>query len=136
MAELKVNRRPLRKTPTGDRRDRISIRQRDVSAPDFDDPAKFEEIYKTLVVVWAMVKTNVSGRKFFDGVNEDTGGGVILSSTHVFNIRYRDGMTAQNVVTYKGENYKINRIVNFEERNIELDLHCKVLGDRELEANE
>ena len=136
MAKLKVDKRPLRKTPIGDMRDRIAIRQRDVSTPGFDNPAKFGETYKTIATVWCKVKTNVSGKKIFDGVNEDSGGGgILLSSTHIFTIRYREGVTSEHRVNYKDGNYQIQRVVNPEERDIELDLYCKLLGDRELEAN-
>ena len=137
MAKLKVHRRSLQKTPVGDRRDRILIRQRGIGTPGFDNPAKFGEDYKTIASVWAKVTTNVSGKRIFDGVNEDSGGGgILLSSTHVFNIRYMDGITSENVVDFKGENYEIKRVINSEERNLELDLHCKLLGERGLEANQ
>lgn len=136
MPKLKVDKRTYKKIAVGDMRDRIDVRKRDISAPDFDSPAGFGESYNTLFSAWCKVKTNVSGRDSFDGVNEDTGGGVILSSTHTFTIRFRDGVTSENVVQFKGNNYKINRIVNPEERNEYLELHCKVLGDRELEANQ
>lgn len=136
MSKLKVDRRPLRKTPVGDMRERILIRQRDVGTPDFDNPAKYKEDYKTIASVWAKVVTNISGKKIFDGVNESTGGGIVLSSTHVFTIRYREGVTSEHRVDFKGNNYDIQRVVNPEERNIELQLYCKLLGDRELEANQ
>lgn len=136
MAKLKVDKRPLKQIPVGDMRDRILIRQRATSTPDFDSPAKFGETYKTIAAVWAKVKTNISGKRIFDGVNDEQGGGIILSSTHIFTIRYRDGITSENVVDYKGDNYKINRVVNPEERNMYLELYCKLLGDRELEANQ
>lgn len=136
MAERKVDKRKLKKIAVGDMRDRIALRQRDVSVPDFDNPAKFEEAYKTLAVVWCKVKTNPIGRDEFSDVNVSTGGGVFSSSTHVFTMRYMEGISAQTVVTYKDENYKINRIVNPEERNMYLELHCKVLGDETLEANQ
>ena len=136
MSKLKVNKRPLNKTPVGDRRDKILIRKRDISTPGFDNPAKLGENYKTIASLWAKVTTNVSGKQMFDGVNADGGGGILLSSTHVFNTRYMEGITSENVVDFKGENYEIKRIVNPEERNLELDLHCKLLGDREKEANQ
>ncbi len=133
---MKVDKRPLKRTPVGDMRDRIAIRQRDVSTPDFDNPAKFGETYKTIATVWAKVKTNVSGKQIFDGVNEDTGGGILLSSTHIFTIRYREGITSEHRVNYKDSNYQIQRVVNPEERNMYLELYCKLLGDRDLEANQ
>ena len=136
MSKLKVDRRPLKKTPVGDMRDRILIRERSVSAPDFDNSAKATETYKTIASVWAKVVTNVSGKKIFDGVNEDTGGGILLSSTHIFTIRYMEGITSEHVVDYKGENYEINRVVNPEERNMYLQIYCKLLGDRTKEANQ
>ena len=136
MAKLKVDKRPLKQIPVGDMRDRILIRQRGIGVPTFDNPAKFDEDYKTIASVWAKVKTNVSGKQMFDGVNAASGGGIILSSTHVFTIRYRDDITSENVVDYKGENYEINRVVNPEERNMYLELYCKLLGDRGLEANQ
>ena len=136
MAKRKVDKRPLKQVPVGDMRDRILIKERALSTPDFDNPAKFSEAYKTVAAVWAKVKTNVSGRQIFDGVDAETGGGILLSSTHVFTIRYRGGVTSENVIDYKGENYEIKRIVNPEERNMYLELHCKLLGDRELEANQ
>ena len=136
MAKLKVDKRQLKKIPVGDMRDRISIRERGVAAPDFNNPAKFEEAYKTIATLWCKVKTNQSGRDEFSDVNVSTGGGILLSSTHVFTIRYMDNITSENVVEYKGDNYEINRIINPEERNMYLELNCKVLGDRELEANQ
>lgn len=136
MAELKVDKRPLKKNPVGDMRDRIAIRQRDINTPDFDNSAKFEETYKTIATVWAKVKTNISGKQIFDGVNEGTGGGITLSSTHVFTIRYREGITSEHRVNYKDDNYEIKRIVNPEERNMYLELNCKLLGDRKSEANQ
>ncbi len=136
MAKLKVEKRPLKKIPVGDMRDRILIKERGIGAPDFANPAKFDEEYKTLFEPWCKVTTNITGRTEFDGVNESTGGGVTLSSTHVFTMRYCAGITSQHVVVYKGENYKINRIVNLEERNMYLMLLCKLLGDETLEANQ
>ena len=136
MAKLKVDKRQLKKIPVGDMRDRISIRERDLSVPDFDNPAKFDEAYKTIAVVWCRVKTNISGRDEFTDVNVSTGGGLIQSSTHIFTIRYREGISAENVVSYKVENYEIKRVVNPEERNMYLELYCKVLGDKTLEANQ
>ena len=136
MAKLTVDKRPLKKIPVGDMRDRISIRERVIGAPTFDKPAAFGEDYKTIATVWCKVKTNKSGRDEFAGVNADTGGGILLSSTHIFTMRYRPGITSEHVVVYKGNNYEINRIVNPEERNMYLELNCKLLGDRELEANQ
>ena len=137
MAKLKVDKRPLKKIAVGDMRDRISIRQRDVAIPDFDNPAKFDEAYKTIAVVWCKVTTNASGRELFDEVNVSTGGGFVQSATHIFTIRYRDDITitSENIVSYKGENYKIKRVINLEERDMYLVLPCKVLGDETLEAN-
>lgn len=131
-----MDKRPLKQVAVGDMRDRILIRQRDIGGPDFDSPAKLKEGYKTIAAVWCKVKTNISGKQVFDGVNETTGGGVILSSTHVFTIRYREGITSENVVDYKGEYYEIVRVVNPEERNMYLELNCKLLGDKTLEANQ
>ena len=136
MAKLKVDKRPLKKIPVGDMRDRILIRERDISTPDFDNPAAFAEAYKTIADVWCKVKTNVSGKQIFDGVNADTGGGILLSSTHIFTIRYRSDITSEHVVDYNGDYYEINRIVNPEERNMYLDLSCKLRGDKTLEANQ
>ena len=136
MAKLSVDKRPLKKTAVGDMRDRISIRQRDITTPDFDNPANFDEAYKTIAEVWCKVKTNISGRDEFSDVNVSVGGGLIQSSTHIFTIRFREGISSENIVTYKDDNYEIKRVVNPEERDMYLVLYCKVLGDRTVKANQ
>ncbi len=136
MAKSTIDRRRLKKTPVGDMRERILIKERAVSPSDFDNPSAFGEAYKTLLQPWCIVKTNISGRSEFDGVNKSTGGGVILSSTHIFTIRYCKGITSQNIVEYQGNNYEINRIVDPEERHMYLELNCKILGDKTIEANQ
>lgn len=130
MATRRINRRPLRQAPIGDRRERIKIHVRALAAPVFDS-VDFREAYDAGIDTWAKVETvDASGRNDFDQVSLAAG------ATHRFNIRYRPNVTSENIVGYKNEYYQILTIDNPENRNLSLILHCIVKGDDTVEANQ
>lgn len=132
MSTRKTSKRRLKKYAVGDMRERVTIHVRSLTAPAFSSPSNFTETYDTGTRVWAFV-ANVSlvgsGRQEFDSIN------IILRSTHKMVIRYRGNITTENVIRWRGEAYKILKIIDPEERHQYLELYCNVLGDKTLEAN-
>lgn len=130
MATRRINRRPLRQSPIGDRRDRITIHVRALTSPVFDS-ADFREAYDVGIDTWAKVETvDASGRNDFDEVS------LAVGATHRFDVRYRPNVTSENIIGYRDEYYQILRIDNPENRNLSLILHCIVKGDDTSEANQ
>lgn len=131
MANRKVSHRRLKKYGTGDMRERITLHVRAITAPDFNS-ANFSETYDDGVSLWAFVKTLdfvASGQALFSGAN--------LSDipSHLFVIRYRDGVTKENVIRWNGSAYKILKNINPEERNQYWELYAVLLGDEALAVN-
>ena len=131
MAKRVVDRRPLKKSAVGDMRERIELRQRDVKPPKFGTSSITEE-YEIIDTVWAKMETSKfagTGRQEFDAVNLGP------RATHIFTIRFNADVSAETVVTYRGENYEILNDIDPEERQQYLALNCKLKGDKTLEAN-
>jgi head-tail adaptor len=55
--------------------------------------------------------------------------------THVFGIRWFDGLTADYWVEYKSENYDILDVENIDERGEFALLYCNVRGDKDEPVN-
>lgn len=127
MAKRKTQQRRLSKHLTGDMRARVKLKTRTLKPPAFGEAAHSEEFVS--ISVWAKVETERNGRKTFDDVNVED------QPTHFFTIRYREDVTAETFIEYRNENYDIVKTVDPEERHEYLELHCKVLGDKTLEAN-
>jgi len=132
MAKRVVHRRRLQKVAVGDMREKIGLNERSIRPPAYGS-ADITEAYTLIANVWAKVDTldyQSSGRREFDGVD------VGESATHAFTIRYRDGVTAETVIDYGGELYKILRVTDLDERHQFLKLDAKVLGDNDKAANQ
>ena len=127
MAKRQTKQRRLRKHSTGDMRARIKLKTRTIKPPSFGSAAHSEEFES--ISVWAKVETERNGRQMFDDVNVEN------QPTHFFTIRYREDVTAETFIEYRSENYDIVKTIDPEERHEYLELQCKVLGDKTLEAN-
>jgi SPP1 family predicted phage head-tail adaptor len=127
MAKRDTRQRRLRKHSTGDMRIRIKLKTRTLKPPVFGS-ASHSEAFES-ISVWAKVETVSMGRRDFDNVNIEE------RPTHLFTIRFREDVTAETFVEYRGENYDVLNTVDPEERQQYLELQCKVKGDKTLEAN-
>jgi head-tail adaptor len=131
MSERKIKRRRLKQYAAGDMRDRIILHVRSIQPPVLDS-ADFSEEYDTGTKLWSSFNTldlQSSGLRMFDGVN------INERPTHKIIIRYRQGVTTENVIAFRGVYYEIMLVQNPEERNQYLELFCRVRGDKTLEAN-
>lgn len=130
MSTRRIFRRRLRKAPIGDRRDRIKIHVRAITAPVFDS-ADFRETYDVGIDTWAKVESiDSAGRDDFDDVS------MVAGATHRFDIRYRPNVTSENIIGYQDEYYEVLRVDDPENRHISLILHARVKGDDTVEANQ
>lgn len=132
MPTRKIAKRPLRKSAIGDRRERIKIHVRAIAPPAFND-ASFVETYDVGIETWAKVESVAlvgGGRREFDSVQ------IGESATHLFDIRYRPDITAENIIGYQDEYYQILKVDDPEERHISLVLHARLKGDDTLEVNQ
>lgn len=127
----RIKRRPLRKAAIGDRRDRIRIHTRAITPPPYDS-ASFTETYDAGVATWAKVESAREAEHVFDNVNLPAG----ATPSHIFDIRYRPGVTTENVISYRDEYYRILRVEDPEERRLSLLLYAALRGDESLEANQ
>jgi len=110
---------------------RIKIHVRSLKAPDYDSPS-MKQNYDAGLSVWASVFTlgfQGAGQKLFDDV--DVGD----QPTNKFVIRYRPNITKENVVSWRGNYYKLVKCIDPEERNEWWELFGKLLGDKTKKAN-
>ena len=138
MSTRKVTRRRLKKYQTGDLRERICLHKREITAPVFG-VAKPTETYDTGTFAWAFVITLDfvnSGQALFNQVNVST------QVSHLFVIRYRPllkdsetPISKETVIRWRGDAYKIEKIIIPEERKEYMELFAKHLGDEDKEAN-
>lgn len=110
----------------GDLNDRIIIKSRNTVAPQ--TTVDFSQNFKNDRTVWAGVETT-SGRNTFYVSNIDD------SVTHVFYLRWFDGLTSENWIEFKNENYDILEVENWEERDEWAVCYCNVRGDKDEAVN-
>ena len=115
----------------GNMNKRISIFTRAITTPI--DPTGFDvdytENFTLLDQVWAMIQTP-DGQTIFDGIGTEK----IVSD--IFYIRYIDGLTAENWITYNDNRYDIQMVENIEQNNLFQKLSCIVRGADDLAASE
>ena len=130
MPRRSVKHRRLKKYGIGDMRERLTIHTRAVTAPGFDS-VDFTETYDTGIDDWASVETPtvISGVASFNGINVPDG------TTHIFIIRFDSSFTAENVIRWEGDAYKILRVTDPDKRQQYLELPARLLGDETLEVN-
>lgn len=132
MSTRRIAKRPLHKSAIGDRRDRIKIHVRSLTAPVFES-AVFREAYDAGIETWAKVESVAlvgGGRRQFDSIQ------IAEDATHLFDIRYRLNVTMENIIGYRGEYYEVLKVDDPEERHMSLILHARVKGDDTAEANQ
>jgi SPP1 family predicted phage head-tail adaptor len=78
---------------------------------------------------WAALKTT-KGRDMFFATNMDIG------VTHIFYIRWYNGLTSEDWITFKGERYDIVEVENIDERDEWYAIYCNVRGDETQDQND
>ena len=127
MSTRNVQRRKLRKLAIGDMRECISLEVRSIRPGGFNKPQSFREVYTQIAEVFCQVDTT-NGNVFFDEIE------MSARPTHVFSIRYRDDVTTETRIRYKGKIYEIQRVEDFEERQEYLKLWSRPEGSDTKEA--
>ena len=89
----------------------------------------FSIVYTTVASVWALVMVT-GGRIQFDTTQL-----IDSKDTHSFYIRYREGVTQENVIGFKGEYYNITNVRNLDEDNKFLRIEAVVRGKDDEEIN-
>ena len=110
----------------GDLDRRIYINNRILNTPGSTIDYSSEMV--TPEKVWSAVKT-AKGRQMFFTTNEDR------AVTHLFYMRYKDGVDSRCWVQYKSEYYDIVDTENVDERDEWLVLYCNVRGSTASEVN-
>jgi len=87
-----------------------------------------QEFTKTKSTYAALVTAR--GKDIFAGANMET----LVS--HIFYIRYFDGLTSESWINYRSTRYDILEVENLDERNEFYALFCNVRGDDSLEVND
>ena len=109
----------------GDLRFKISLYTRSIVAPNMlaNQATEFTEDFTLLGNFWSAIKI-VDGIKLFDNIslNKD-------NPTHLFYIRYKQGITQENWLKYNSYNYKILKVENLSERSKFLKLYCAISGE-------
>lgn len=101
-------------------RHRVTL-QRFGSAPD--GAGGYEETWATFATVYAAVEP-LRGREFMEAQQTEN------EVTTRIRIRPKDGIRPDMRVRYKDKTYRIETIINIEERNREMQLMCvEVAGD-------
>tara|TARA_R110000851_G_scaffold134568_2_gene269877 strand:- start:1896 stop:2282 length:387 start_codon:yes stop_codon:yes gene_type:complete len=128
MPSRQTGKRKLRKFAIGDLRECISLEDRSIQAPSFDDTS-FSEGYTDIIETWAMVETEFKNRVFDDVALE-------AKPSHKFTIRWRDTITSETRIRYDGDLYRITQTDDTETRKEYLILFAKLDGDESKEANQ
>jgi SPP1 family predicted phage head-tail adaptor len=126
--QLQIKYKPLKKVPIGDRRDLIILYSRSVTPPGFNQ-ADAQFVYVRVDEIWAKAET-VKGWSQFSGINQ------IDAVTHKFTIPYYVIDKNKSVIEFEGKYYNIKEVINFEERHILTELHCRLRGDKTIIAVE
>lgn len=127
MAECTKIRIRHRQLCAGDLDRKINIQSRTIDEPD-DMSTDFGNTFTTTKSVWAALKTT-KGRDVFFATNLDQ------AVSHVFYTRYVAGMTANDWIQYKDENYDILETENLDERDEWMAHYCNVRGASSSELN-
>lgn len=102
----------------GDLRHRITLENRSITEPDAID---FGEEFDKPIIVNAAVKT-LMGVDVFDDNN------VLVSASHDFYIRFKEGLTSEIWINWKGKRYDVLLIENIDEVDDWMRLRSKLTG--------
>lgn len=94
----------------------------------FEKISEIQNEYGEVKKDWTTIFTTrasirpISGREFYQAetVNSEV--------THKVNLRYREGIKADMRIKFGERVFEIISVINFEERNIELQLLCKEIN--------
>ena len=110
-------------------RERIVIHTRSVRPAGFGS-AGYQETYDAGLAVWVTVSTiDDNGQVQFDGVD------IAANKIIKFTVRYRSWITAENIIKWRGESYRILTVVNPDARGQYTVMYCALLGDSTKGAN-
>ena len=112
----------------GDMRKTIKVQVRSITVP-IDSSVDHGELLTDFLTVRAIVET-VSGVEIFDATNVMVG--VV---THQFVIDFRVGVTFENMVIFKGRNFRILDVTNIDEEDRFLILRTTERGDETRPVN-
>ena len=84
--------------------------------------------FETSKTVWSSIKT-VNGLTMFDSTNTEK------IVTHIFIIRYYDGLTSQDWIKYSDKNYDIIGAENISESNMYYKIRANLRGDSTVITN-
>ena len=112
----------------GDFRKQIEIKVRDITVP-VGSSVDHGELFTDFLTVRAIVET-LSGVEIFDGTNTMVG-----VATHQFIINFRPGVTFENMVVFKGKNYRILDVTNIDEEDRFLKIRATERGVNTLPVN-
>lgn len=129
MSLRRLQKRRMDVYSVGDMRNPILIHTRVMSAPGINS-VSISHGYDAGVLAWAMVDTVKTGPQMFTDVNLGE------VPTHYFIIRYRSGITSENIVAWQGSFYEIVKPENISMRNKWLRLICKLRGDQNVKVNQ
>lgn len=105
----------------GDMRKQIKLQIRSITVP-VGSSVDHGELFTDFLEVRAIVET-VNGTEIFDATN--TLVGVV---THQFIIDFRPGVTFENMVVFKGKNYRILDVTNIDEEDKFLKIRATERG--------
>ena len=132
MATRKTKKRRLKKYAIGDMRERITIHVRTLTPPTYDD-SSFTESYDTGVEDWAELTTPEAYESGaidkFDDVN------IAPGTTHIFTVRFDSAWTAENIIVWNNDYYKVLKTRDPDGRSEYTEFQCRLLGDDDYEAN-
>lgn len=112
---------------TGDLDRIIKLRKRSLNAPPTG--VDFTHTFYDSIDTWAAV-VSVKGKDVFGGTNMD------IAISHIFYVRYREGITAEWWVNFHSGNFDIVDVENFDERSEFIVLRCSERGSDAQPVNE
>lgn len=107
----------------------ITLKGRDITPPK-DNSVDYTQTFDSGALEWSDVKTLPRGPIMFDRTN------TARQVTHIFQLRYRDDITAQTWVEYENVNYDVISVEDLEERHEFLFLYAVKRGNKTLPVNE
>lgn len=126
MPARRVAKRPLRRTPIGDRRDQVIVHATS-SRPRRGGGT--EKVFTPIATVAMKVETLGRNQHGFNEVN------IGEVPTHRFTTRFRADITAEHFLEFKGSYFEIVDLEDHEGRGLDLILRCQVTGSTSKEAS-
>lgn len=100
----------------GHLRHRITIEDyKEVGRNQYNEPIYDWDV---LAEVWASIEP-ISGREYWANVQ------IMAEVTHRIRIRYLPELKPTMLIKFKGREFNITSIINWQERNIDLQIMCK-----------